>query len=205
MQLLSSAAPPTDAVPRFWVAHPHALLAEGLAAVLAGCGLTARRNVAVDGLPCAGCTAAILVTDRGVDMASLQAQCCRPPQVLVVDFHLPGTDVKRLLDQGVRGCVNADSGPEELGRAVKQMAAGHTYLCPLASKALADNLVNRPLTPRERDVLVLICDGLDNKTIGRRLNMALPTVKSHVKALMAKTQTNKRTQIAATALRQGWV
>ena len=62
---------------------------------------------------------------------------------------------------------------------------GARHLCPLSAAALAEEVVRAEFTPREAQVLGLLCDGLDNKTIAQRLGLALSTVKTHVQALLA--------------------
>ena len=52
------------------------------------------------------------------------------------------------------------------------------------------------MTPRERDVIALIADGMSNKEIGLKLNIASDTVKSHVRNVMEKLALRTRLQIA---------
>ena len=58
-----------------------------------------------------------------------------------------------------------------------------------------------PLTGRERDVLSLVCDGLPNAEIGKRLHLAESTIKTHVKALLAKTGCRNRVELIVHAFR----
>ena len=58
-----------------------------------------------------------------------------------------------------------------------------------------------PLTGRERDVLSLVCEGLPNAEIGGRLHLAESTVKTHVKALLAKTGCRNRVELIVHAFR----
>jgi two-component system nitrate/nitrite response regulator NarL len=59
------------------------------------------------------------------------------------------------------------------------------------------------MTPREREVINLIAEGLGNKEIARRLNIATHTVKSHVRNIMEKLTLHTRLQIAAYAYKAG--
>jgi DNA-binding NarL/FixJ family response regulator len=59
------------------------------------------------------------------------------------------------------------------------------------------------LTPREREVLRLIADGLSNKRIARELGVAEKTVKTHVGHVLAKLELTDRTQAALYAVREG--
>lgn len=61
------------------------------------------------------------------------------------------------------------------------------------------------LTPRERQVLALMADGLDNGEIGKSLFVSPATVKSHVSAILAKLDVESRTEAVAMALRLHWI
>ena len=62
-----------------------------------------------------------------------------------------------------------------------------------------------PVTLREREVLALVCEGLPNAQIGERLHLAESTVKTHVKALLAKTGRRNRVELIVHAFRHGLV
>jgi NarL family two-component system response regulator LiaR len=69
----------------------------------------------------------------------------------------------------------------------------------------AGDRVAPDLTPRERDVLALICRGYANKRIARELGLSEKTVKAHVGHLLAKLGVADRTQAALLAVRTGLV
>ena len=62
-----------------------------------------------------------------------------------------------------------------------------------------------PVTLREREVLALVCEGLPNAEIGERLHLAESTVKTHIKALLAKTGRRNRVELIVHAFRHGLV
>ena len=75
----------------------------------------------------------------------------------------------------------------EVTEAVRVVGQGSEYLCLQAAQRLAESLTARQsLTARELDVLRLLVGGFCNKNIARDLDIALCTVKVHVKAIMAK-------------------
>ncbi len=189
-----------SAGPVLWLAHRHALMSEGLAAVLSRHGRVQR---VVEGTQaCLGeALPALVVTDRHLGIRSDGVAWDGVP-VLVVDAGLCGREVRRLLDAGVRGCVHSEGELHHLDGAVRALMHGARHLCPLSAAALAEEVVRAEFTPREAQVLGLLCDGLDNKTIAQRLGLALSTVKTHVQALLAKSGARNRTDIVTITLRR---
>ncbi|WP_431260118.1 LuxR C-terminal-related transcriptional regulator [Roseateles chitinivorans] len=125
------------------------------------------------------------------------------PHWLVVSPVVHGGRVRQAMASGVLGYVHAACALEELRDAARAVAAGRRYLCRTAAGAVAEGWLGDDLTPRERDVLRMLCLGLDNKSIGLRLGVAAGTVKTHVKTLLQKLGARSRTQAATEALRRG--
>ena len=186
------------------VMHSHALLAAGIRATLAS---HARIDAADADRPPSHDGGSVLVTDlaQALQLRSDAAPGPASGCVLVVEGGLTAHKVKALLHSGVQGCVSADGGASELLLAVQALGSGGTYFCPLTSGLLADALGHPELTERELRVLELLCEGLDNKSIAGRMQIAPGTVKCHVKSILAKTATRTRTAVAAQAIREGWV
>ena len=61
------------------------------------------------------------------------------------------------------------------------------------------------LTPRERDVLVYLCQGLSNRAIAEHLHLQVVTIKLHVRGICRKLKADNRTQAALTAVRLGLI
>ncbi len=88
--------------------------------------------------------------------------------------------------------------------AVRAVAAGRSLMDPAVTGRLLDRLRHPAepdprvsgLTPREREILDLIAEGLSNKEIGARLFLAEKTVKNYVSSLLAKLHMQRRTQAA---------
>ncbi|RZI56790.1 MAG: response regulator transcription factor [Rubrivivax sp.] len=125
------------------------------------------------------------------------------PHWLVVSPVVHGGRVRQAMAAGALGYVHAACALEELRDAARAVAAGRRYLCRTAAGAVAEGWLGDDLTPRERDVLRMLCLGLDNKSIGLRLGVAAGTVKTHVKTLLQKLGARSRTQAATEALRRG--
>ncbi len=73
----------------------------------------------------------------------------------------------------------------------------------LSQPDIADGGFDQPLTPRERDVIALLAEGLSNKEIGNRLGISLDTAKFHVGRVIDKLDATGRTDAVAHAARRG--
>lgn len=205
--------PPPDGPPEaaaVLVMHAVPLLAAGIAATLApACAVATLAPMDEEGgLPArlfdtAARRRLLLVADHAGGLAAA-AQLPGLP-VVIVQAGVRAWSVRQALQAGVQGYVSADGSLHELQAAVASVLRGHRHLCPAASACMADSVVQAALTPREMDVLQLLGDGLDNKTISLRLDIALGTVKSHVKAVLDKLGASSRTQAVAAGHARGLV
>lgn len=131
------------------------------------------------------------------------------PHWLIVTATVTGRRVRLATAAGVTGYVHASCTLEELRQAASAVIAGRRHLCRTAAAAVAEDWPGDALTPREVDVLTMLCVGLDNKSIGLRLGIAPGTIKTHVKTVLHKLNVHSRTQAVIQAMRrdlidEGW-
>ena len=136
----------------------------------------------------------------------------RRPEVraIVLTSFLDEDKLLPALRAGAAGYLLKNSAPAEVARAVRAACAGEAVLDPTAAARLIDTLarVEEPLerlTPREREVLVLLGRGFPNKQIASELGLAEKTVKTHVGHVLEKLGVADRTQAAIVAVRVGLV
>jgi two-component system nitrate/nitrite response regulator NarL len=129
----------------------------------------------------------------------------------LVLFAAAVEDCELLLSAAPEGCsvVLKDVTPEALVRSLRQIANGHSFV-PMSSSdqvvsqeqaASAENALTA-LTERERQIMRLVSEGLSNKEIGRRLNIADGTIKVHLHNIFQKLEISNRTVLAALAIAQ---
>jgi DNA-binding NarL/FixJ family response regulator len=106
---------------------------------------------------------------------------------------------------GAAGYLLKDVEPHQLVEAIRTVHAGGALLHPRVASRLLEEMASDPLTPREREVLVLIGRGMANKVIARELSLSEKTVKAHVSSILAKLGVTDRTQAALYAVRAGLV
>jgi two-component system, NarL family, response regulator LiaR len=133
-------------------------------------------------------------------------------RVIVLTSFLDDDKLLPALRSGAAGYLLKNAAPQELVRAVRAAHAGEALLDPVVAARLVETLAadgdEDPLvrlTPREREVLVLIGHGFPNKRIARELDVSEKTVKTHVGHVLAKLGVTDRTQAAVFAVRSGLV
>src|SRR5262249_51102668 len=119
------------------------------------------------------------------------------PGIVIVSGRDREWELREALLHQVRGYLVAGFSREQLAEAVCAAHRGARYLCARAAARLAESFSFDVLTDRERDVLALVVEGLCNKSIGRRLDISIGTVKSHLKAIYDKLHVVSRTQAIA--------
>jgi len=145
--------------------------------------------------------------DYGIELvASARMQPSRRqsgPNVLIVTTRQSEREIRHAMEQGARGYLVQGCGLTELVDAVRALNSGLRHIGALAARRLADSVSGQSLTDRENDVLRLLVEGHGNKTIARQLDIAMGTVKSHLKTIFQKLDANSRTEVAAVAERRG--
>jgi len=126
-------------------------------------------------------------------------------RILVVSTQVREHDVRQALSAGVHGYLLLGCGIEELVTSVRMLARGSKYLCLEVAQRMADSMTRENLTRREAEVLGLLSQGQCNKTIASTLDIAIGTVKAHVKGVMTKLTARSRTEAVTIASRLGLV
>jgi len=203
---------------RVLIVDDHDMLREGLASFLgaypdlqlagqAANGREALRLCEVD------CPDVILMDLRMPDMDGVEATrriLERHPGVKIVALTSFGEEelVRTELQAGAIGYLLKDISADELARAIRAAHAGRATLSPDAAQALVESANQPPapgldLTEREREVLTLMIEGLNNTQIAGRLTVSPSTIKTHVSNILSKLGVASRTEAVTLALRHG--
>lgn len=141
----------------------------------------------------------ILVADiampglNGLDLAARVAKEIPEVRIIILSMHSTEQYVRRAMQAGASGYVLKDAGQEELKLAVIAVARGESYLSPGVSKQVIAGFVGglgeepgslERLTPRQREVLQLIAEGLRTKEIAKKLRISSRTVETYRAQLM---------------------
>jgi DNA-binding NarL/FixJ family response regulator len=144
----------------------------------------------------------------GNGLAATRAILERRPDtaILMLSMHSEETLVQQALDAGARGYILKNAVDLDLAAAIKRVAEGGQVLDPALARA--DKLQgerSRALTPRELEVLQLICDGLSNREIAGRLGLSANTIAVHRANIMNTLGVHKAAELVVYALQNGLV
>jgi DNA-binding NarL/FixJ family response regulator len=140
-----------------------------------------------------------------------------PSRVIVLTTFDTDEEAFAALEAGASGFLLKNAPPEELLAAIRAVAAGDALVAPRVTRRLLDRFAGqlasrRPtgsrleaLTERERDVVLLVAEGLSNAEIAARLVVAEATVKTHVGRILTKLDLRDRVQIVVLAYETGLV
>ncbi len=134
-------------------------------------------------------------------------------RVVVLSMHDQEEYVLRALEAGAAGYLLKSASPEELETAIRTVARGETYLAPAMAKFVVEDYARRvrtgasfaPLTPRQREILRLIAEGLTTKAIAHRLGISAKTVETHRAELMDRVGIHDVAGLVRYAIRIGLV
>lgn len=200
---------------RVFVADDHPMIRIGLRATIEGESRLALAGEAADGEEA---LARILACRPDVVLMDLVMPRLDGISAIVrLRSQLPGTrfvvltslldpaEVRRAIDAGASGYLMKQASPTELVNVILAVHAGRRVLDAEATDALI-GAQQQPspgadLTQRERELLALMTEGLNNQEIGERLAIAVPTVKFHITNILAKLQVDNRTEAVILALK----
>jgi DNA-binding NarL/FixJ family response regulator len=128
------------------------------------------------------------------------------PQVIVLmlSMHSEATLVQQALDAGARGYVLKSALDLDLAAAIKRVVAGELVLDPNAFPRAIDG-ERQALTPRELEVLQLICAGQSNREIAANLDVSANTIAVHRANIMSALGIHKTAELVVYAIHHGLV
>lgn len=139
--------------------------------------------------------------------------------VVALSMHSDRRYISEMLAAGAAGYLLKDSAFDELAAAIRAVHAGRTYLSPSVAGTVVDDYVRRvsgggaqegpaqqpgkALSPREREVLQLIAEGLSTKEIAAKLHLSVKTIETHRRQIMDKLGVYNIAGLIKYAVREG--
>ena len=141
-----------------------------------------------------------------------------PPRVIILSMYADVEHLVHALQAGASGYVRKQDADTELVAALRTGTQSQPFLTPTVDRALVEEHLRRarlrsekggeeydPLTPREREVMQLVAEGEPNKTIAKRLGIAVRTVEAHRASIMRKLSLEDQAGLVRYAVRRGMV
>jgi DNA-binding NarL/FixJ family response regulator len=132
-------------------------------------------------------------------------------QVVMLSSHAEPRTVRQALDRGAAAFVSKADTADTIVSVIQTLMRGEEVTTTVGGFAdsqpagLGDSAGPQRLTPRQAEVLDLLCQGLSNKVIGRKLNLSENTVRGHVQATLLALGVSSRSEAAFAARRVGLV
>ncbi len=134
-------------------------------------------------------------------------------KVLILSMSQGAEYLPRILQAGARGYVTKEAPPEELVRAIEAVTAGECYFSPDIARLALNQFVQgnghgpapEDLTNREREVLILIAEGLSNKEVACKLDVGVRTVETHRERIMRKLDIHSVAGLTRFAIAKGLI
>ncbi len=143
----------------------------------------------------------------GIEATRLITAAQPQTAVVVLTAFSDRQRIMSALEAGACGYLLKDVEAGDVGEAIRAAARGESPLDPRVARTVLDaRLAPEPqgaLTPREREVLALLVQGLPNRLIARHLQISEKTVKAHLTSIFRHIGVTDRTQAALWAARQG--
>jgi two-component system response regulator NreC len=151
----------------------------------------------------------------GIEATRLVKKTNPDTAILALTMHEDEQYFFEMLNAGASGYVPKRAAPDDLVSAVRVVSQGNVFLYPTLAKKLVEHFLDRPesrpaagrelLTPREREVLSYIGDGLTNRQIAECLTISVKTVDRHRENIMRKLNLHTRVELVKWAIEKGLI
>jgi NarL family two-component system response regulator LiaR len=152
----------------------------------------------------------LMPRQNGIEALPALRQHCPDMNILALTSFDDADTVQQAIKGGAIGYLMKNVSGNELATAIRKAQMGQSTLSPEAAQVLIRATtqplqIGHDLTERERGVLALMKEGLNNRQIAERLVISSSTVKNHVSSILSKLSTVSRTQAVAVAVEHNLV
>ncbi len=180
------------------------------------CATAANKTAVLNGIASEAADALLVDTamPEAIDIIKTVAQCGCAIKVIALGVNEHPDAILSCAEAGISGYVSRDGSINQLIDTINS-ALRDEFICSpriaalllqqvsaLSVQQVGDNAMQK-LTPRERQVVILVSEGLSNKQIARRLNISVSTTKNHIHNILNKLEVQQRSEIMAISWRSG--
>jgi DNA-binding NarL/FixJ family response regulator len=202
---------------KVFIVDDHQIVIEGIKSLLldencidlVGCANTAQNCLQFFKIK----TADVILMDinlpdtSGIELCAAITKCYPDIKVIALSTHNQGTYVRKMMENGANGYLLKNADKHEILKAITTVNEGKNYLTFEAERALRyeNELQNKlpKLTKREKEVLILVAEGLTNLQISEKLFISIDTVDSHRKNLHTKLNVKNTAMLIRFATENG--
>ncbi len=198
---------------RVLIVDDHAIFRQGLAELLAGDREFTVAGTAADGEEALAFARSLRpdlvlldISMPGLDGFAVAERLLADkgrPRVLLLSMHKDPVSARKAFDLGVDGYVLKEEAFSDLLYALRAVLKGHRFFSPQVMNALSTHQERSLLSPREREVAVLIARGETTKEIAASLSVSVKTVETHRQRIMEKLGCHKAAEVATWAVKAG--
>ncbi len=151
---------------------------------------------------------------NGIDAAREIRKALRPAKLVFVSMHANAIYVRKAIEVGTSAYVLKSGTSEELLEGIEAACRNGTYFSPGLSREMIESVrkgrkssARQPgeLTARQRQILQLVGEGMQNKEISETLNVSVRTVEFHRSRLMAKLNVRSVAELTRLAIQEGLI
>lgn len=153
----------------------------------------------------------------GLAVLKALRQQCPHTGVVILSMYMDPAYIRAALEAGALGYVTKMAAHAEVLNAVRAVAGGETYLCPVCRESLVqaalfprakgwspkEQSLKNPLSAREREVLILVARGHTNRVIAERLRLSVKSVETYRARVMEKLGLRSRAELVRYAMASG--
>ena len=147
----------------------------------------------------------------GIGLMSALRTSLPKAKVIVLSMHEPDNVARSIIEVGARGYVSKRVASSELVTALEAVASGGTYFDSVFSVTVLQELTRDPskqraaISPRQRQVLIGVAEGLSSKEIAARLNIGVRTVDTHREQVARKLNIRNAADFTKYAIQHGYI
>ncbi|HRP59257.1 MAG TPA: response regulator transcription factor [Vicingus sp.] len=133
--------------------------------------------------------------------------------ILAITMHIEKSYIMDMMKAGASGYVLKESGASDLVEAIKTIAAGKQFFSSEVSSVIVKSIIEEELkkhvrdiiSDREKEVILLVAQGLSNNKIGEKMCLSPRTVESHRRNILQKLDVKNTAELIAYANNQNWI
>lgn len=133
--------------------------------------------------------------------------------ILAITMHIEKSYIMDMMKAGASGYVLKESGASDLVEAIKTIAAGKQFFSSEVSSVIVKSIIEEEpkkhvrdiISDREKEVILLVAQGLSNNKIGEKMCLSPRTVESHRRNILQKLDVKNTAELIACANKQNWI